>query len=97
MAGLPGASLPWPEGEFGLATMVALSGLTLAVVLLALHPRGAADLLLGLHSRIERILEKAEHLTWPPRPCRRHPGRGRGLEPQSRRGRLASPENEPRQ
>jgi competence protein ComEC len=58
MAGLPGASLPWPEGGFGLATMAALSGLTLAIVLLALHPRAAADLVLGLHSRIERVLEK---------------------------------------
>jgi competence protein ComEC len=60
-AGLPGAALPWPEGAFGLATMAVLSGLTLAIVLLALHPRVAADLVLGLHSRIERILEKAEH------------------------------------
>jgi competence protein ComEC len=66
MAGLPGASLPWPEGAFGLATMAALSGLTLAIVLLALHPRVAADLVLGLHSRIERVLELAEHHGWPP-------------------------------
>ena len=32
-AGLPGASLPWPEGVFGLVTMVLLSVLTLAGVL----------------------------------------------------------------
>ena len=64
MAGLPGASLPWPEGSFGLGTMAALSGLTLGIVLLALHPRAAADLVLGLHSRIEWMLEKAEHSAW---------------------------------
>jgi competence protein ComEC len=90
-AGLPGAALPWPEGAFGLATMAALSGLTLATVLLALQPRMAADLVLGLHSRIERILEKAEHFPWLVRSCRRHPGQGRGLEPRSRRGRLSMP------
>ena len=88
MAGLPGASLPWPEGGFGLATMAALSGLTLAMVLLALHPRVAADLILGLHSRIERMLERAESCSWPPWPWRRNPGPGHGLEPRSRRGRL---------
>ena len=88
MAGLPGASLPWPEGGFGLATMVALSGLTLGIVLLALHPRSAADLVLGLHSRIERMLEKAESRPRPQGPRARNSGQGRGLEPRSRRGRL---------
>jgi competence protein ComEC len=78
MAGLPGASLPWPEGAFGLATMVALSGLTLGIVLLALHPQVAADLVLGLHSPIERMLEKVERFAWLPRPCRRHPGQRSG-------------------
>jgi competence protein ComEC len=88
MAGPPGASLPWPEGAFGLATMAALSGLTLAIVLLALHPRVAADLVLGLHSRIERILEKAEHFPWLTRSHRRHPRHVHGLESRSRHGRL---------
>ena len=74
--------------------MVALSVLTLAMVLLVLRPRCAADLLLGLHSRIERILEKAGHFAWLARSRRRHPGRGRGLEPWSRRGRLSMPRHE---
>lgn len=70
MAGLPGSSLPWPEGAFGLATMAALSGLTLAIMLLLFHPRVAADLVLGLHRRIERFLELAEHLIPPAGPRR---------------------------
>ena len=85
MAGLPGASLPWPEGVPGLLTMAALSVLTLAMVLLALRPRLAVDMLLGLHRRIEKFLETVEHVGWPPRP-RRMPGRG--LVPRARRGRL---------
>ena len=64
------------------------------MVLLALHPPRAADLVLGLHSRIERILEKAGHFAWLARSRRRHPGRGRGLEPWSRRGRLSMPRHE---
>ncbi|WP_231938628.1 ComEC/Rec2 family competence protein [Arthrobacter sp. B6] len=88
MAGLPGASLPWPEGAFGLVTMLALSVLTLAIVLLALRPRAAADLLLGLHRRIERLLEHVESLPWPPWRRRRHTVPWHGLEPPSRRGRL---------
>ena len=85
MAGIPGALLPWPEGVLGLLTMAALSVLTLAVVLLALRPRVAVGMLLGLHRRIEKILEKVEHVGWPP-PLRRLPGRG--LVPRARRGRL---------
>jgi competence protein ComEC len=80
MAGLPGASLPWPEAVFGLATMAVLSGLNLAMVLLALHPRSAADLVLGLHSRIERILEKMELSSWLPRFRGRHPGQAVAVE-----------------
>lgn len=67
MAGLPGSSLPWPEGAFGLLTMATFSVLTLATVLLVLRQRAAADLLLALHRRIERVLEKLEHHGWPPR------------------------------
>jgi competence protein ComEC len=77
MAGLPGSSLPWPEGASGLLTMAALSVLTLAMVLLALRPRVAVDLLLGLH-RIERILERVECLAWPSWPRRRRTGPGYG-------------------
>jgi competence protein ComEC len=70
MAGLPGASLPWPEGIFGLLTMAALSMLTLSMVLLALRPRVAGDLVLGLHRRIGRVLELPEHLILPAGPRR---------------------------
>jgi competence protein ComEC len=88
MAGLPGASLAWPEGVFGLLTMAALSLLTLAMAQLALRPRIAVDLLLGLHRRIERILEEVESLSWPAWSRRRRRGPVHGLEPRSRRGRL---------
>lgn len=57
--------------------MAALSVLTLAMVLLALRPRVAVDLLLGLH-RIERTLERVECLTWPSWPRRRRTGPGYG-------------------
>ncbi|MFB8371780.1 ComEC/Rec2 family competence protein [Pseudarthrobacter sp. NPDC055928] len=85
MAALPGSSLPWPEGGFGVMTMVALSVLTLAMVLLALRPRMAADLLLGLHGRFERLLEKAEGLRWPAWPRSPYRGPPRGLEPRCER------------
>jgi competence protein ComEC len=88
MAGLPGSSLPWPEGAFGLLTMAAFSVLTLTTVLLALRPRAAADLLLGLHRRIERFLELLEHLIPQAGPRRGRTSRGHGLERRSRRGRL---------
>lgn len=87
MAGLPGAALPWPEGAFGLATMAALSVLSLAMVLLAFHPRVAADLVLGLHGHFEQILERAEGLSRP-WPCPRSRGKVPGVEPRSRHGRF---------
>ncbi|PTT68463.1 ComEC/Rec2 family competence protein [Arthrobacter sp. HMWF013] len=59
-AGLPGASLPWPEGIFGLATMVLFSVLTLAGVWLAVRPRQVLRLVLALHARTEALLELPE-------------------------------------
>jgi competence protein ComEC len=59
-AGLPAASLPWPEGTFGLLTMVLLSGLTLAAVWAAARPRQVLRLALALHSRTIRLLDSAE-------------------------------------
>ena len=93
-AGLPGASLPWPEGAFGLLTMVLLSGLTLAAVWAAVRPRQVVRLVLALHARTVLLLEIADHhprdsmkrslRSWRPR---RGYG-GRGLEAGARRGRL---------
>lgn len=80
-AALPGASLAWPEGAFGLLTMVLLSALTLGIVLLALHPRVAVDLVLGLHSSIEWILENMELSSWLPRFRGGHPVQAGGAEP----------------
>ncbi|MCU1518992.1 MAG: competence protein ComEC [Pseudarthrobacter sp.] len=94
MAGLPGALLPWPEGGFGFLTMAALSVVTLMAVLLALRPGTAARLVLRLHRRIERILERAEQsgrrYARPRKPVHQGPGRNRGLERRARRGRLRS-------
>ncbi|WP_255768954.1 ComEC/Rec2 family competence protein [Pseudarthrobacter sulfonivorans] len=59
-AGLPGATLPWPEGPFGLLTMVLLSALTLAVVWGAVRPRHAMRLILGLHARTVLLLASAD-------------------------------------
>jgi competence protein ComEC len=39
-AGLPGAAPPWPEGVFGLLTMLLFSGVTLLAVWMAAHPAG---------------------------------------------------------
>jgi competence protein ComEC len=93
-AGLPGASLPWPEGAFGLLTMVLLSGLTLAAVWAAVRPRQVVRLVLALHARTVLLLDFADHhprdsmkrslRSWRPR---RGYG-GRGLEAGARRGRL---------
>jgi competence protein ComEC len=88
MAGLPGASLPWPEGTFGLLTMAALSMFTLATALLILRPRLAVRLVLALHRRVARILELLEHPVHVLRARHNATRPWRGLEPRSRRGRL---------
>jgi competence protein ComEC len=96
-AGLPGASLPWPEGAFGLLTMVLLSGLTLAAVWGAARPRQVLWLVLGLHARTVSLLDSADkRLQAVRRPLLRRlrsphalAGYGRsGLEAGLRRGRL---------
>lgn len=48
-ASLPGASLPWPEGIFGLSTMLLLSALTLVMVWVLVRPRPAFRLVLATH------------------------------------------------
>lgn len=92
-AGLPGASLPWPEGPFGLLTMVLLSVLTLAIVWLAVRPRQAFRSVLTLHAWTESALDLAErHLRGAlarPGPDERGPEQhGAGLVAAAHRGRL---------
>jgi competence protein ComEC len=60
MAALPGASLPWPEGVFGLMTMVLLSALTLGLVWMAVRPRQIVQCVVALHGRTEHLLELVE-------------------------------------
>jgi competence protein ComEC len=88
MAALPGASLPWPEGVFGLLTMALLSSLSLVITWLVVRPRQVLQLVMALHSRTEAVLELAEQHVRGQR-ARHGPDRRRyGLEPQALRGRL---------
>ncbi|MCO4250085.1 ComEC/Rec2 family competence protein [Pseudarthrobacter raffinosi] len=97
-AGLPGAALPWPEGPFGLLTMVLLSLLTFAGVWLTIRPRQVLPWVLALHARTESMLDFLERQLgatvsrlWPARclPDRRGRGqRGPGLVAAAHRGRL---------
>ena len=86
MAGLPGAAPPWPEGPFGLLTMVLFSVLTALAVWAAAHPGATIRLVLAAHHRtacvIERILEGRPMRPPPPRRS------GRGLVQPLHRGRL---------
>ena len=60
MAALPGALLPWPEGAFGLMTMLLLSVLTLVTVWALVRPRTAIQLVLATHRRTEARLKQME-------------------------------------
>lgn len=85
-AGLPGAAPPWPEGPFGLLTMVLFSVLTAVAVWTAAHPAGAMRLVLAAHHRtaclLDRLLDGKSPRAGPP-------GRtARGLVQPARRGRL---------
>lgn len=88
MAALPGGSLPWPEGAFGLLTMALLSSLSVAVTWLVVRPRQVLQLVTALHLRTEVVLESAEQRVHGRRARHRPYHRRRGLEPQSLRGRL---------
>jgi competence protein ComEC len=79
-AGLPGASLPWPEGIFGLATMVFFSAVTLAGVWVAVRPRQVLRMVLALHARTESVLEGAERRLEVFRARPKRVGGVRGLE-----------------
>ncbi|MGO4186721.1 ComEC/Rec2 family competence protein [Pseudarthrobacter sp. TAF60_1] len=82
-AGLPGASLPWPEGAFGVLTMVLLSGLSLAALWGAVRPRQLLRLILGVHARTVSLLDTADNRLWAfTKPPRQHePGQRRRTLP----------------
>jgi competence protein ComEC len=58
VAGLPGAAPPWPEGVFGLLTMLLFSVLTLMGVWLAVHPARSITLILAAHAHTVRALDR---------------------------------------
>ncbi|MDQ0865466.1 ComEC/Rec2 family competence protein [Arthrobacter globiformis] len=62
-AGLPGAAPPWPEGVFGLLTMVLFSIVTLLAVWMAAHPAGTIKLVLAAHAGIVRLLDRLPEAT----------------------------------
>ncbi|MBT2551891.1 ComEC/Rec2 family competence protein [Arthrobacter sp. ISL-5] len=85
-AGLPGAAPPWPEGPFGLLTMVLFSVLTALAVWAAAHPAGTIRLVLAAHFKTACVLDRTlEGKSIRPGPPRRS---GRGLVQPLRRGRL---------
>ncbi|WP_240720794.1 ComEC/Rec2 family competence protein [Pseudarthrobacter sp. NamE2] len=59
-AGLPGSSLPWPEGIYGMLTMLLLSGVTLAAAWAAARPGQVVRLARAAHRRAEALLGQVE-------------------------------------
>ncbi|MET3933976.1 competence protein ComEC [Arthrobacter sp. OAP107] len=57
-AGLPGAAPPWPEGVFGLLTMLLFSVVTLFAVWMAAHPARTVKLVFAAHAGVVRILDR---------------------------------------
>jgi competence protein ComEC len=65
MAELPGAAPPWPEGAFGMLTMVLFSALNILVVWLAVRPGWTLQAVNALHRGLTKALERSER---PERP-----------------------------
>jgi competence protein ComEC len=85
-AGLPGADPPWPEGPFGLLTMVLFSVLTALAVWAAAHLAATIRLVLAAHFKTACVLGRIlEGKSMRPGTSRRT---GRGLVQPLRRGRL---------
>ncbi|WP_426978060.1 ComEC/Rec2 family competence protein [Pseudarthrobacter sp. O4] len=59
-AGLPGAVLPWPEGLFGMTTMVMFSAAVLTSVWLVLHPATVVTLAVAAHARTVAVLARRQ-------------------------------------
>jgi competence protein ComEC len=62
---LPGASLPWPEGIYGLLTMLFLSVLTYGTVWACGRPRQASGLVTSCHRRLVSLIEALEDRAVP--------------------------------
>lgn len=96
-AGLPGSSLPWPEGVPGMATMVLLSALTLFVVKAVAGPAQAVAFVLTCHGRIESSLflmeTRAAATRRQPAPSAGRDGIGRGFDVRRRHDRLKASTN----
>lgn len=65
MAGLPGAAPPWPEGPFGMLTMVLFSALNVLVVWLAVRPRWTLQAVYAAHRALTEALARGERLKRP--------------------------------
>ena len=65
MAGLPGAAPPWPEGPFGMLTMVLFSALNVLVVWLAACPRWTLQAVYAAHRALTEALERSERRKHP--------------------------------
>jgi competence protein ComEC len=57
-AGLPGAAPAWPEGMFGLLTMLLFSIVTLLALWMAAHPARTVKLVLDAHAATARLLDR---------------------------------------
>jgi competence protein ComEC len=57
-AGLPGAAPAWPEGVFGLLTMLVFSAVTLLAVWMSAHPARTVKLVFAAHAGVVRILHR---------------------------------------
>lgn len=57
-AGLPGAAPPWPEGVFGLLTMLLFSVVTLLAVWMGAHHARTVRLVFAAHTGVARILDR---------------------------------------
>ncbi|MDR6556694.1 competence protein ComEC [Arthrobacter pascens] len=89
MAGLPGAAPPWPEGPFGLFTMVLFSVLNVLLVWLAASPARTVGLVFAAHGAIAETLERVLPATSRlPGPSRLRRPAARGLVQRVRRRRL---------
>lgn len=88
-AGLPGASLPWPEGVFGALTMAVLSCLTALMMWLLLHPAAALNRIRAAHTLMILIIVSFDRIAvWWALPAATFcPGRP-GLVLRGRRGSL---------
>lgn len=60
MAGLPGAAPPWPEGPFGLLTMVLFSALNILFVWLAVRPGRTLQAVFHAHQAMTAALERSD-------------------------------------